>query len=57
MFLKKKNLSEFFKIEQKNFEFNDDFPIIFGSDNKGNILYLNQGYKLGIGEELLKKIF
>jgi len=33
-----------------------NYPIIITIDNKGNILYLSEGYKIGIGEQLNKEI-
>lgn len=35
---------------------NAQFPVIFYSDDKGNVLYFSEGYKIGIGDQIIKRI-
>ncbi len=55
-----------FAIDQKNYlsvvekaikqQFNNNYPIVIVIDNTGKVLYYSAGYKIGNGEQILKKI-
>ncbi|NVO19405.1 MAG: transglutaminase domain-containing protein [Bacteroidetes bacterium] len=40
----------------KGYELMNNLPVVVVSDPKGNLLYVSEGYKIGIGEQLAKVI-
>lgn len=54
-FLVSKNIEQLYSIEkQVNKPLVDHLPLLIISNNQGEISYLSSGYKIGIGEEILK---
>jgi hypothetical protein len=42
--------------EIKNIDVSEYLPVIISSDESGNLQYFSKGYKIGIGEQLVKYI-